>query len=125
VQHAVDPVADTDVLLLRLDVDVRRPVLHRLGDEQVDQLDDRGVLHHLPDRGEVLLVLPFAGGLGRDVLDVTVHAAVAVDGVEDGRTRRHHRADLGVGDGADVVDREDVRGVGHRHDQAPLVPRHR
>ena len=124
-QHTVDPVAHTNVLLGRLDVDVRRPVLHRLGDEQVDELDDRGVLHHLLHRGEVLFVLPFARGFGGDVLDIAVHAVVAVDGVQDRRAGRDDGSDLCVGDRADVVDREDVRRVGHRHDQAALVPCHR
>jgi hypothetical protein len=52
VQHAVDAEADAQVVLGRLDVDVRRAVLDRLGDEQVDELDDRRVLDDLLDVGE-------------------------------------------------------------------------
>ena len=43
VQGAVDAEPDPQLLALRLDVDVRGPVPHRLGDDQVDHLDDRGV----------------------------------------------------------------------------------
>ena len=41
-QHAVDPVADPDAVFERLDVDVRRPQLHGLADDQLHQPDDRG-----------------------------------------------------------------------------------
>ena len=41
-QHAVDPVADADPILERLDVDVRGPQLHGLGNDQLHQPDDRG-----------------------------------------------------------------------------------
>ena len=41
-QHAVDPVADADPVLERLDVDVGGPQLHGLGDHQVHQPHDRG-----------------------------------------------------------------------------------
>jgi hypothetical protein len=53
VEHAVDAVADPQVLLARLDVDVGRAVRDRLRDEQVDELDDRRVLG---DRLEVVEV---------------------------------------------------------------------
>ena len=42
-QHAVDPVADADAVGERLDVDVAGPQADRFLDDQVDQLDDRGV----------------------------------------------------------------------------------
>ena len=41
VQHAVDPVADDQPVLERLDVDVRRARLERVGDEQRHEADDR------------------------------------------------------------------------------------
>ena len=43
-QHAIDPKADAQVILLRLDVDVGGPLLGRLRDDQVHDLDDRRVL---------------------------------------------------------------------------------
>ena len=42
-QHAVDAVADADAVGERLDVDVAGPQADRFLDDQVDQLDDRGV----------------------------------------------------------------------------------
>ncbi len=44
VQRAVDAVADPDPLALRLDVDVGGAVAQRLGDDHLDDLDDRRVL---------------------------------------------------------------------------------
>ena len=41
-QHAVDPVANPHPVLERLDVDVRRPQLHRLADHQLHEPHDRG-----------------------------------------------------------------------------------
>ena len=57
VQHAVDAEAHPQVVLGRLEVDVRRAVLDRLRDQQVDVLDDRRVLDDLLDLGEVVLLL--------------------------------------------------------------------
>ena len=44
VQRAVDAVADPDPVVLRLDVDVGGAVAQRLGDDHLDDLDDRGVV---------------------------------------------------------------------------------
>ena len=44
VEHAVDAEPDAQVELGRLDVDVRGPLLHRLEDHEVHELDDRRVL---------------------------------------------------------------------------------
>ena len=52
-QHAVDAVADDGALLERLDVDVGGPRLDPLIDDQVHQLDDRGLFAPLGDRGQV------------------------------------------------------------------------
>ena len=42
-QHAVDAVADADAVGERLDVDVAGPEADRFLNDQVDELDDRGV----------------------------------------------------------------------------------
>ena len=42
-QHAVDPVADADAVGERLDVDVAGPQADRFLNDQVDELDDRGI----------------------------------------------------------------------------------
>ena len=43
-EHAVDPKADSQPLLVRLDVDIAGPASHRLGDQRVDELDHRGLV---------------------------------------------------------------------------------
>ena len=97
VQRAVDAVPDSQVVPLRLDVDVRRPVAHRLGDEEVDDLDDRGVvghghLHAGVGGGSARAL----GGLleGTDVLlDVAERPVGGVDGALDVGSRRDDEPD--------------------------------
>ena len=65
------------------------------------------------------------GVLGRglhDRVDVAVHPVEALDRLVDLRRGRDDRAHLGAGDGADVVDREHVRRVGHRDDEPAVLP---
>ena len=56
VELAVDAVADDDLLLLRLDVDVARALLHRLEEERVDPADDRRLVVGVEDVARGLLV---------------------------------------------------------------------
>ena len=56
VELAVDAVADDDVALLRLDVDVARALLDRLREEAVDPADDRRVVVGVEDVDEVVLL---------------------------------------------------------------------
>jgi hypothetical protein len=135
-EHAVDAVADPHLLLLRLEVDVGGAALDGLGDDALDELDDRRVLAR---RAEV-------DGLRREVVERAAAVAVGrrevgkllverlqlgrrpspaapvrvVDPLEhrlDVRRRRDRRADLVAGHHGDVVDGEHVRGVGHRDEQ--------
>ena len=53
VQHAVDAVAHDDVLLARLDVDVRGALLGRLEHERVDPADDRRLVVGVEDVDEL------------------------------------------------------------------------
>ena len=53
VQHAVDAKAHVEKQVARLDVDVGGPFVDRLGDEDVDQRDDRGVLGQFAQRGRI------------------------------------------------------------------------
>src|SRR5205823_11990395 len=122
VEHAVDAVADPDVDLGGLDVDVGGPVGNRLADQEVDELDDRRVLGDLLDPGEVVLGLHLAGGQGRNVLGAALHAVVLVEGFENCPPRRDNGPDFSAGDRADVVDGDDVGRVGHGDDQAVLFP---
>ena len=93
VQHAVDAEPDPQVVLGRLDVDVGRAVLHRLGDQQVDELDDRRVLDDLVDaaRGRSSSACSSAAACDHRV-DVGVEAVEAVDRVDDLATRSRRRS---------------------------------
>ena len=121
VQHAVDPVADPQAVLGRLDVDVAGPVLDGLGDEHVDVLDDRGVLDDLADLGELVLASRPCVIALRDVVHVGVGAAEPLDRGEQVVAGGHDGPRLPPGDLPDVVQGEDVAGVGHRERRACLL----
>ena len=74
-EHAVDAEADEQRVLLRLEVDVARPVLGRLEDDRVHEPDDR------PLRDAVL---------GREVVGLVVDRLVGV--VVEDRGERDVRA---------------------------------
>ena len=117
-QHAVDAVADPDAILERLDVDVGGPQLHRFGDHQLHQPDDRGA---------VLVDFVFAGpalvfGLGevdRRVGEFLEHrvgalalrlAVVAVDRFQNAFPRGQGDVDLAVQDEPQLFDRVESNG---------------
>ncbi len=54
-QHAVDAVADAQVVLQRLDVDVGGALLERLAEDLVDEVHHRGLLVVLVQHGDLLL----------------------------------------------------------------------
>ena len=91
------------------------PVLDRLGDDRVDELDDRRVVGGLADVADVgeLLVLVLLDRLGHGVVEA-VHAPDQGGHV---LVRGHDRPHLLAGHQLEVVEREDVRGVDHRHQQ--------
>src|SRR5262245_33206043 len=93
VQDAVDPVANAHDLFERLDVDVRRPKLYRLGDHELNEANDRGAVfiddfrrtHRSGGRlrfGEIDLCISklLEHGVGRFTFDLAV---VLVDRFED------------------------------------------
>ena len=45
-EHAVDAILDLELCFKRLNVDVRSPILNRLQNNQVDQVDERWLLGH-------------------------------------------------------------------------------
>ena len=97
-QHAVDPVADRDVLLLRVDVDVARALLHRAEHERVHEPDDRRLVVGVEEVGRLLeLVGDRLEVAGLEVLHqllVLVRGAV-VDRVD--RVEHHASADATSG----------------------------
>jgi hypothetical protein len=139
VEHAVDAEPHAEALLVRLEMDVRGVLLDRIRHDDVDELDDGGVLG---GRLEALNVdvLGFLEDLEvlRLRLRHLVHDLLELDGVRgavvlvdrllDRDLRGHDGLDVVPGHELDVVHREDVRRVDHgdgqggpgsadRHDQ--------
>ena len=121
-QDTVDPETDAQIALVRLDVDVRRPVGDGLVDEQVDELDDRRVLDDLGEPGEIGLVVGLVGRGLHDLVDLAVDPEEPLDHLDDLTGRRDDGTHLGTGERPDVVDREDVRRIGHRDDELAVLP---
>ena len=118
-EHPIHPEAHPHLGALRLEVDVRRTELDRLGDDRVHQLDDRRVLGGLAqvdDLGGIVLVLLLDG-----LLDRVVEAIELGDERRDVLARGDRGADLETGHDRHVVDREYVGRVGHHDQQRPFV----
>ena len=117
-QHAVDAEAHAHLAALGLEVDVGGALLDRLGDDRVDELDDRRVLGGLVDLGDVRdLVLAL-----RDRLrDRVVEPAHPPDQCVDVVRRGDHGAHLVTGHQLQVVEREHVRRIGHRDHQVAVL----
>ena len=118
-EHAVDAVADPELRLLRLDVDVRRALAVGLGDDAVDELDDRGLfpLGAHVDLGDrtVLVVHGIAAVLDHLLDRVRAHAVKLLHGLVDllarGEGDRHgaarRKAQAVPGDGGKRIARDD------------------
>jgi len=122
-EHAVDPEAHAQLPFVRLDVDVARTAPHRLGDEGVDELDDRGLVR-APRRREFRLLRRRLDDLDLVALhrlhDVSHRLGLvvqAVDGPLDLPLGGDVDLHLVAGHELDVVDGEEVGGVGHGHAQ--------
>ncbi len=118
-QHAVDAVADRSLLAAGLHVDVRGAGLDGVGEDAFGQPDDGGVFDagEVIEVGDALLVVQgvdqFAGALVEAV-------RLADSDLEQGH-RRDHRADAaGLGRQANVVERDDVGGVGADDDDGAV-----
>ncbi len=123
-QDAVHAEAHAVFLLVGLDVNVAGGALHRVGEDQVHQLDDGRFLGG---------PLQFAGGkrvfiaclqldVGIALADVRHHlfqvflvgvAVGLVDALKNRRFRSHHRLDVEAGHELDVVHGEHVGGIHH------------
>ena len=105
-QHAVNAVADAEFVLERLEVDVRRAQFDGVGQDLVDEPDDRGVLGGVVEVGILLAVLVHdlerrllvqgVNGVGADA-QVFLHLAL------DGFGGREHGLDLQAGKGLEGV----------------------
>ncbi len=120
-QDTVDAKAHAHLLAIGREVDVGGVQLDGLADELVDELDDRrvvGGLAQVDDFGGGLLGFGVGSGLaGDDVLQ----AIEARDQPFDVLGRGDPDAHLVAGHDRDVVDRQHIGGVGHRHEQRALV----
>jgi hypothetical protein len=128
VQHAVDAEPDAEDLLVGLPVDVGGALADRVDEHHVDELDDGRLVRRLLEFEDVDLarrlvlddldVADLVRELGHHVGDRgRLRVVVALDGLADRRLRGHHRRDLQVRHERDVVEREDVGGIGHRERQ--------
>ena len=118
VQDAVDAEADDELAADRLEVDVRGALVDALGDERVDELDDRRVvagLAQVDDLGAVVLDDVLLDG---DVLELcsrrAMSAAMSSSTATAGR-------DVVAGHQRDVVDGQHVAGIDHGHEQRASV----
>ncbi len=124
VQHAVVPEPDQKVPCLGLKMDIRRPFVGRSREHAVDQLDDRGGLDLLADVAHVVddrIVLA-----GRDfgfqtVCEWASDGAQLAQHLDDLFVAGQPRLDVEAGEDAQVIDGDDVRGVGHGHEHGVLV----
>ncbi len=124
-QGAVDAVPDADTGVLRLDVDVGGAVAHALRDDEVHDLNDRGV-----DAGVGFRHRPRRDRLGREErVDVTTHAGQRsvrlVDRAADVRRWGDHRHDGQPRRSAHLVDGRGVLWERHRDLQTLVGPSHR
>ena len=127
---AVDAKADPQPVFLRLDMDVRGADLGGVLEQRLQQLDDRRILRAERriesaeiDRAfaEVLLQLL---GEPADFLGAPVHPVERMRHLALGH---HHRLDVLLQDARQLVEGEQVRGIGHadQHLGAALLERYR
>ncbi|MBP2686040.1 MAG: hypothetical protein H6Q81_945 [Deltaproteobacteria bacterium] len=120
VENAIHPVAGPELLFVRLDVDVRRAPLDRLGEEVIRQFHDGRVVDAPREVGGVDLLLPddleVLVEFGDDVPELHRAVEELVDLRRDlalgGENELHRVPRLEP----DAVDDRHVGGVGHRND---------
>ena len=116
-QHTVDPEPHPQRVLFRLEVNVGCAVVDGLRDQQVDIFDDRRVLGHLLEIGEVLNLFILGINGQADVVEFALRAVVPVDGGNDVPAGGHPRAYVDCGSGTQIVQSHHVCRVGHGHEQ--------
>ncbi len=126
VQHPVDAVADSEVVLGRLDVDVGGSLLHGLQDDQVDELDDRGFLDDGTQRRQVLLLVEriVDHDLG-DVVDLLVELATLAEQVGQLGLADRDPCEPLAEQGTKVVDGPQIARRDHADDQFAVLPAQR
>ncbi len=117
--HAVDAVADEQLAVLGIEVDVGGAVADRLRDDRAHEPDGWAVVGGLLERGLKRRVLLL--GLGLLVVDEVAEAAAAGQQRVEAVARDDDRDDVAVRQHRDVVGREQVARVGHRDDQRAVL----
>ena len=127
-QNAVNAEAHAQFFFVRLHVNVAGPALHRVGENQVHQLDNRSLFGRLLKRGQIHFLL-FGRELHRSIVagEVLHHlveffyaldvAVKLVNRFADRRLGSHHRFHVETGHELNVVHREDVGWIRHRDRQ--------
>ena len=123
-KHAVDAIADAQVVLVRLDMNIAGPLVQRLQEYLVDQLYDRCLLGHLQQVFAVLGGLgnhPEAVGAHHLVDGVAADAEVGLYELGDLVGRREYRFDLQPCHQPQLVEGVQVERVGGGHRQRVVV----
>ena len=110
--HAVDPAAHPHLVRIGLEVDVGGAAAHRVRDHRVHELHDRRVVGRLAQLDHLRLDLVVL-----DLVDRALERPEVLDQRVDVLRRGDGAADLEAGGHGDVVEREQVGGVGGRHEQ--------
>jgi len=121
-QYAVDAEPDAQALFQRFEVDVAGAVLDGLADERVDDIDDRRVFGGFELRGKQWLVLlQLTHGFFHEI----GNRVRLLDRLQDIRLHGHHRLDFALRDHSQIIDREEICRIRHRHRQtvAPFPDR--
>ena len=119
-QDAVDPVANPQEPRLRLEVDVGGSSLHRVGEEHVDEADNRLAVLVGGPRYRPRIELP-----GLDLAQDPGHGEVVAVGAFqeplDVRAPREEGDDLHpvADEGTEVIERDHVEGIRHRDGEPP------
>src|SRR4051812_19875303 len=131
-EHAVHAVADAEVLLVGLDVDVGGALLDGVEEDEVHELDDRrvgGALLEVDDVLVVVVVVDLDLALFEPLHHLVVRGGlvgvVALQGLLDGLLGGDNDFDVVAGEELDVVDGVDVRRVAHRQDEGVARAVHR
>ena len=125
VEHSINSVANAKVLLVGLDMNIRRGLLDGVGENQVDEFDDRGVFRIF--RQTLGVFFFFTGNKVDAIIIEACHhvvedvflglGVVGLDRFSDRVFRRDDRLNVVAGKKLNIVEGEDVRRIRSREDQ--------
>ncbi len=118
-KYAVDAESDTEVLLSGFEMDVRGPLVDGAGDDRVHQLDHGGVFSADGETVEILRLSLFGGQLGQ-IADRLVKVSLAPNRVLEIGSGRNLRENVVPRHRTQVIHREHIRRIGHRHHETAV-----